>query len=92
MGGLKARDVHGRATCRARPMRSALTTIGAELPLRVPDRCVYHAFRAGRGLLGLRKLPPLEDVPLELPHGGLRVHQPQRLACSKGIPGRVPQH
>ena len=40
MGGPKARDVHGRATWRARPMRAALTTIGAQLPLRVPDQCV----------------------------------------------------
>ena len=33
--------------------------------------------------LGFPELPPLEDVSLELPHGGLLIHKSQSLACGK---------
>ena len=94
VGVAEALDVHVLPARSARPTRTPAAAMRAQEAARKALRCMHHRDRSSwRCVVELRaaKVPLLEDVPLEFPHGGLPVHQSQCLGGGKGIPGRVPR-
>ena len=91
VGVLKALDVHVLSACPTRPTCSPLAAMRAHEAAGEP--LSTHAPSGPRRpaqccQLRTAKELPLEDVPLEAPHGGLVVHQ-SRIACTHSM---VPHH
>ena len=95
VGVPEALDSHVLPARSTRPTRTPVAAMRAQEAARKALRCMHRRVRSGwRCVVELRaaKVPLLEDVPLEFPHGGLLVQQSQCLGGGKGIPGRVPHH
>ena len=95
VGVPKALDVHVLPARSTRPTRTPVAAMRAQEAARKALQCMHRRDRSGWRCaveLCAAKVPLLEDVPLEFPHGGLLVHQSQCLGGGKGIAGRVPHH